>query len=59
MSAERFRWDESLRLVAPLSPVESGIQEAAAFCARESARKVLIVFRHEITDPGLLRDTEP
>ncbi|MBW4047316.1 MAG: hypothetical protein HIU89_05090 [Proteobacteria bacterium] len=59
MSAERFHWDNPLRLDAPLSPVGRAIQESAAFGARERAPRVLNAFRHEITDPGLLRDIEP
>ena len=57
MSAERFHCDDPLRLDAPLPPVGSANQESAARLAR--APRELNASHHAITDPGLLRDTEP
>ncbi len=57
MPAERFHWDDPLRLEAQLSADERAVQEtAAAFCTRELAPRVLDAFRHETTDPGLFRE---
>ena len=57
MSAERFHWDDPLRLDAQLSADERAVHEAAAaFCTRELAPRVLNAFRHETTDPGLFRE---